>query len=739
MDDKVSRILELVAALDECTTLANRPGRDLTVQLLDEPIPTKIPRSDNRNDDLHAIVSTCADHIGGIDSLVNAVDAREKGAVYMPLVRQRADALKRALDRLGTTPIPRATAVARLEPGYALSIGISKYFHADKKHDRPTPNEFPGLGFAANDAKAFHELLRGRGYQGPEPLTDGEATLRGIMHALDELRRQCQDVMDPLVLIFFSGHGARDAEGRHFLVPHDGVRNDLFATALWSRTLESALRMFATKRLVVFLDACHAAGIEGDGEKGFEGCDPKALLEEQTGRYLVASCLANQISREADGHGLFSAQLLQLMRCENEADSKREVVDLYELSVVLKDRVKQAARNEQEPWSNVQQPTLDIVLAINQARLRARRSREDALLEAVNQYYLNHETEGGELIVTDLSEFVTGPFVIQPSKRFERYFRDAALRWKGVPPDPGELEKICRQLAAHYLGPTATPEARETPAAAVRGAPIIRPEAPKVQGARQPAVPGRTAAGPSEDASERLTAKLISAPGLLERRCLPSEDVSYVLENVRMKATKAKYSGRIALLTRLLTRSDGMSEKEFKALQLTTCSDGDTFWAELVDEMGERFESRWPNAFKPGPAACTLEQLDLLSIANRLRQAVRPVDQFIADRLAPETREALAEYQGEGPDRMLAEAVACFFNTLIHGPSIWEDQRFGGIALRAEARLSLSQNLQGENLHRSNRMLLEDAYPEGLRKQSVEGPVSLRRGRGADEQGASGV
>lgn len=89
--------LELVAALERCPSLAQKSGRDLCVALLDDPIPSKIKRHDDRRADLLSIVSTCLDHEGGIESLVEAVAAREKNSIHMPQVHERANALLKAV------------------------------------------------------------------------------------------------------------------------------------------------------------------------------------------------------------------------------------------------------------------------------------------------------------------------------------------------------------------------------------------------------------------------------------------------------------------------------------------------------------------------------------------------------------------------------------------------------------------------------------------------------------------
>jgi hypothetical protein len=742
--DKSTCVRELVDALEKCPTLADKAGRDLIVDQLKEPIPSQIKRQDDLRGDLWNIVSTCSAYEGGIDSLIRMVEWREKNSVHMPRVRECAEALKavlqseereRAGDRIGPTEPSGATTGAQIEPGYALSIGISTYVQLDEKEDRAPTSRFRDLSFAANDARAFHELLKTRGYRGPEPLLNEQATLREIMHAMDTLRRQCKESTNPLVLIFFSGHGARDSDDRHYLVPHDGVPDHLFGTALWSRTFEDALRLINTNRLVVFLDACHAAGIENDRNKGPRTCDPRILLEEQRGRYVVASCLAHQAAQERDdGHGIFSHELLELMKCEKEGDSEGEVVDLHGLFVELRKRVLDKAN--QEPWSNVQQRTPDIILAINRARRNARIVREMALLEAVDEELRRRQHQESELIHIELLKFITGRFVENP-RGYLLYFRQSASKMTSVPPSPALVERFCEALNYYSeSGGVLTDPARD------EFKPRRYPPKPEPttgpQAARAPAEPSRSPAQPARDASERLPAKHPSTSvGLStfarspERRWLPLDDMEHLLAMVRQHGRL----GQAARIRTLLVR--GTSEREFKTYLANTCRDADQSWVFLVDyELGPSFDSSWKKAYKHGPWACpTPNDIDLLPFAGRLRLRERAIDKFVAKRMPEEIGEAIAEYKEERPDQSLAEELAYCLNTLIHKEPIWE-QGIDGIELRPETARLHSQNPQGENLQRLNRLLLEDAYPGGLQPR-VEDQLILRRGRASGEQGGS--
>ena len=88
--------------------------------------------------------------------------------------------------------------------------------------------------------------------------------------------------------------------------------------------------------------------------------------------------------------------------------------------------------------------------------------------------------------------------------------------------------------------------------------------------------------------------------------------------------------------------------------------------------------------------------------AKLLAVNARPIDQYLVKTL-PVTPEA---------QQMLAP-LAQQLNHIIRGPAIYEASRFAGI-IGKETEELLKTNPQGEDRHRLNRMLLEDAYPEEL-------------------------
>jgi hypothetical protein len=66
-------------------------------------------------------------------------------------------------------------------------------------------------------------------------------------------------------------------------------------------------------------------------------------------------------------------------------------------------------------------------------------------------------------------------------------------------------------------------------------------------------------------------------------------------------------------------------------------------------------------------------------------------------------------------------AVVKEINQILAGPSIYDKQRFAGVALRPETERRLERNPTGYELARLNKLLLEDAYPDEILKTASAG------------------
>ncbi len=129
------------------------------------------------------------------------------------------------------------------------------------------------------------------------------------------------------------------------------------------------------------------------------------------------------------------------------------------------------------------------------------------------------------------------------------------------------------------------------------------------------------------------------------------------------------------------------------------------------------------------------------ALAKKLQRPSDAVSVFLKGSLSPATQKTLADYGASpsvsGSDSAPLQAVLVQeFNRIISGQSIYEAQRFKSISLRPETQVLLAQKAQTPDHIRLNRLLLEDAYPLELTKQSLraatrdlennQGPLTIK-------------
>ncbi|MEM8997119.1 MAG: caspase family protein [Acidobacteriota bacterium] len=184
------------------------------------------------------------------------------------------------------------------ENGYALLIGVGRC--------RFEPWSLP---VTSRDAEALKLLLtdpRRCAYpdENIRVLTHGQATRKGIVSALTDLRDEIKDVKNATVMLYFSGHGWTDQHGRFFLLVHDTTPEDFEETAIGSLELNELLRQLEPARLLAIFDTCHAGGMAdvkevlpgvlAEGKATAVG--PADLLGGGRGRAVLSSCLDSETS-----------------------------------------------------------------------------------------------------------------------------------------------------------------------------------------------------------------------------------------------------------------------------------------------------------------------------------------------------------------------------------------------------------------------------------------------------------
>jgi hypothetical protein len=139
-------------------------------------------------------------------------------------------------------------------------------------------------------------------------LHDAKATGKAILEGLDWLKNQVVTDPEATALVFYSGHGWMDEKtGKYYLIPHDIDPFDLPGSALDAKVFTETIKNIKARRLLVFIDSCHAAGMASSKDqptfnlpKGFqESIMPKGMIDDLSqgqGRAVFTSSLGTQLS-----------------------------------------------------------------------------------------------------------------------------------------------------------------------------------------------------------------------------------------------------------------------------------------------------------------------------------------------------------------------------------------------------------------------------------------------------------
>ncbi len=150
---------------------------------------------------------------------------------------------------------PNPIEKAGFSRGHALLVAVAAY-----------PKVSPLPPAVINDAREVTAVLTSLAHCGYDPrnvttLLDSQATLEAIRRELGALANRAKP--DDIVMIFFSGHGARlgnPNDPDSALIPFDCDPSDVSATVLLETEFSSLLAGIKAQRLVVFVDACHSGG-----------------------------------------------------------------------------------------------------------------------------------------------------------------------------------------------------------------------------------------------------------------------------------------------------------------------------------------------------------------------------------------------------------------------------------------------------------------------------------------------
>ena len=241
----------------------------------------------------------------------------------------------------------------------AAIIGVSRYqFHDAGLND---------LQYADADARAMRDFLlqpNGGGFKPADILymENSGATTDAVRDALMRLLPRAGP--NDLVFIYIASHGSPDPfdPKKLYFVMNDTKVADMPRTGFGMFELQELLdHMVRAERVVVFIDACHSAGISGTKlvtGRQLERVENNVFnlyasrLYRETGRAVMTSSDVSEISEEGagwgGGHGVFTWSLLEGLR--GAADLNRDhVVTAGELFSYVAVQVRQETNARQNP------------------------------------------------------------------------------------------------------------------------------------------------------------------------------------------------------------------------------------------------------------------------------------------------------------------------------------------------------------------------------------------------------
>jgi hypothetical protein len=237
-----------------------------------------------------------------------------------------------------------------LDPGEAptqraLVVGVNTY---------NDPN-VPSLNYALRDGGRFGETLAGGLGDAPdfekiEFLKDRRATPAAI---LDTLRALLSDLgQEDQLVMFFAGHGIKDAEGNFYFATSETSLSDIKNTALPFKEV-SALIEASEARITVLLDACHSGAV-GTGAFATSDQAVSGLAGLKSNITILAASKGREFSQEKPevGGGVFTYALEKVLKLEREhydknGNGRLEASEVYS---GVKDIVTEIAPGTQTPW-----------------------------------------------------------------------------------------------------------------------------------------------------------------------------------------------------------------------------------------------------------------------------------------------------------------------------------------------------------------------------------------------------
>ncbi|GGU03788.1 caspase family protein [Streptomyces violascens] len=178
---------------------------------------------------------------------------------------------------------------------------------------------------------------------------------------LDPVHQAAGEATDTL-LVYYAGHGMRDAESADLYLALGDSRENMGYTAVAYQHLRAVLRASRARRKIVILDCCFS----GRAARALGGDDVLAAQAAVDGAYVLTASPRDRVALAPDGerHTAFTGELLGILR--DGVPDGPELIDLETLYRVLDERLR--AKNRPLPQRSQENGVGRLPLARNRAR-----------------------------------------------------------------------------------------------------------------------------------------------------------------------------------------------------------------------------------------------------------------------------------------------------------------------------------------------------------------------------------
>ncbi len=209
-------------------------------------------------------------------------------------------------------------------PSYGLLIGVGQ-----------RTEDIEAMGITAGDATWLTKALSVTGIVAAANsvlLTNEKAAHEPVLAALSNLATRTKEAPAEMVIIYFSGHGAR-INGQYYLVCHDTTAANIASTGIKGEDFVERLAAIRSNNMLVLLDCCHAGGIT-ETDIPF---DEKPLLQFKN-RVILTACAKQQYSYLSQPVSLFTYALIESL-CGKFLGSEDKNVTIFNLAMDVRERV----------------------------------------------------------------------------------------------------------------------------------------------------------------------------------------------------------------------------------------------------------------------------------------------------------------------------------------------------------------------------------------------------------------